>query len=203
MSLWNCIEQIFGRGIRRQSRTFFRYPEHCIVLYNMQTPDWKLVRVFVLSCAVCTLQRVCQKSTFKLNVTRAYSMKHETRHPTECVFSISYLTQRYATRNFSTLFAMVAFVSCNVRGIYVHGERWNGFINFTLNIFDNRDCSRCARKGHNIELYRSRRVIKFIYCVSLTDSIALHCEYTRRDPKKPHNKNKIDRSIKRYICIPI
>ena len=94
---------------------------HCIVPYSMQTPDRKLVRVFVLSCTVLCVHcnEIAEKSTLKLNVTRAYSMKHETRHPTECVFSISYLTQRYATRNLSTLFAMVAFVSCIVRVVCV------------------------------------------------------------------------------------
>lgn len=84
--------------------------------------------VMVKSIELCYVQQQQQqqnqqperlpKSRVQLNVTRAHSewvwawsMNWTARHPTECVFSTLYLTQRNAAQKFSTLFAMVACVS--------------------------------------------------------------------------------------------
>lgn len=115
-------------------------PAECNRKYFSRHPE------LIMNKIVCTLHRIrqcqvkfknrCAAREFELNVTRAYSMKHKawtmkqehwntgTRYPTECVFSTIYLTQRLATRNFSTLFAMVAFVSGTVRVFVSCDSKW-------------------------------------------------------------------------------
>lgn len=128
---------------------FFRYPEliimngefsslHCIVPYSLQTPDRKLVRVFVLSCAVCTLQRDCRKVDFEIECNAR--IQHETRNtPSNWmrIFNIIFnSTLRYSKLQYVICYGSVCIVQCE--GSLCHGEHWNGFIDFTLNISDNR-----------------------------------------------------------------